>query len=75
MSKAEVGISSVVEKDGQSVASFIEFSATDDPQVLQRKIVKLVQSHQHVTRHLPDRLQRHRYKYFLLDTINNLSKT
>lgn len=60
LSEAEGAISSVVEKDGQSVASFIQFSATDDPQVLQRKIVELIQSHQHVTRHLTDGLRRYK---------------
>ncbi len=57
LSKAEVSISSVVEKDGQGVASFIQFSASDDSQVLQRKIVELIQSHQHVTRHFTDGLR------------------
>lgn len=57
LSEAEVSVSPVVEEDGQRVTSLVEFGSADNPQVLQGKIIKLVQRHQHVTRHLPDRLE------------------
>lgn len=45
LAKAGVPITSVIEEDCESVAIFIQFGSTDDPQVLQRQVVKLVQGH------------------------------
>lgn len=45
LAKAGVPITSVIEEDGEGVAIFIQFCSTDDPQVLQRQVVKLVQGH------------------------------
>lgn len=45
LAKAEVPITSVIEEDGEGVAIFIQFCSADDPQVLQRQVVKLVQGH------------------------------
>lgn len=45
LAKAGVAITSVIEKDGEGIAIFIQFSTADDPQVLQRQVVKLVQGH------------------------------
>lgn len=45
LAKAGVAIPSVIEEDCESVAIFIQFRSADDPQVLQRQVVKLVQGH------------------------------
>lgn len=58
LAKAGVPITSVIEEDGEGVAIFIQFCSTDDPQVLQRQVVKLVQGHQHIASHFMDRLWR-----------------
>lgn len=57
LAQAKVPISAVVEEDCQSVAVFIHLSSSDDPQVLQWQVVKLVQSHEHIACHLTDRLE------------------
>lgn len=56
LSKAEVSISSVIQKDCKRVAVLIKLGSSNDPQVLQRQVVKLVQSHQHIARHFSYRL-------------------
>ena len=52
--QAVVPVPPVVEEDGQRVASLVELGAPDDPKVLQRQIVELVESDQHVAGHLSD---------------------
>ena len=49
-----VAVPSVVEEDGQRVATLVQFGASDDPEVLQRQVVELVESHQHVAGHFSD---------------------
>ncbi len=56
--QAVVPVSPVVEEDGQRVASLVQFGASDDAQVLQRQLLELVESHQHVAGHFSDWLQR-----------------
>lgn len=58
--QAVVAVPPVVEEDGQRVAALVQLGAPDDAQVLQRQVVKLVEGHQHVAGHLPDRLRRSR---------------
>lgn len=53
-----MAVSAVVEEDGEGVAIFVEPRTTDDAQVLKGEIVELIQSHQHVTCHLTDGLER-----------------
>lgn len=54
--QAVVAVPPVVEEDGQRVAALIQLGAADDPQVLQRQVVELVEGHQHVAGHLSDGL-------------------
>ena len=56
LAQAKVSITSVVEEDCKRVAVLIQLGSSDDPQVLQWQIVKLVQSHQHIACHFSDRL-------------------
>lgn len=49
--QAVEAVSPVVEEDGQSVAALVQLCASDDPQVLQRQVLELIQRHQHVARH------------------------
>lgn len=56
LAQAEVSITSVVEEDCEGVAVLIQLGSSDDPQVLQWQVVKLVQSHQHIACHFSDRL-------------------
>lgn len=60
--QAVVSVPSVVEEDGQRIATLVEFGASDDPQVLQRQIVELVESHQHVAGHFSDWLHGNKKK-------------
>lgn len=55
--QAVVAIPSVVEEDGQRIATLVQRDASDDPQVLQWQVVKLVERHQHVASHFSDGLQ------------------
>lgn len=57
LAQAGVSIPSVVEEDGEGVAVLVQLGSSDDPQVLQRQVVKLVQGHQHIACHFPDRLR------------------
>lgn len=56
LAQAEVSVTSVVEEDCKGVAVFIQLGSADDPQVLQRQVVKLVQGNQHIACHFADRL-------------------
>lgn len=56
LAQAEVPITSVVEEDCEGVAILVQLGPSDDPQVLQRQVVKLVQGHQHVACHFSDGL-------------------
>lgn len=47
----------VVEEDGQSVAALVQLGASDDPQVLQRQGLELIERHQHIARHFSYGLQ------------------
>lgn len=58
LAQSERAAFAVVEEDGEGVAVFVEPCTTDDAQVLKRQIFELIQSHQHITRHLPDGLER-----------------
>lgn len=53
--QAEVSITSVVEEDCEGVAVLVQLGSSDDPQVLQWQVVKLVQSHQHIACHFSNR--------------------
>lgn len=53
----KVPILPVVKEYGQSVSLLIELGPTDDAQVLQGQVFKLVQSHQHVACDFSDRLK------------------
>lgn len=55
--ESKVTILSVVEKYCQGIALFIEFGPTNDAQVLQRQVLKLIQSHQNIARDFSDRLK------------------
>lgn len=55
--QAIVAVPSVVEEDSQRVATLVQCDASDDPQVLQRQVVELVERHQHVAGHFSDGLQ------------------
>lgn len=55
--QAVVAVPSVVEEDGQRIAALIQRDASNDPQVLQRQVVKLVEGHQHIAGHFSDGLQ------------------
>lgn len=44
----------VVEEDGEGVAALVQFGASDDPQVLQREVFKLIKSHQDIAGHFSD---------------------
>lgn len=56
LAQAEVSITSVIEEDSKGVAVLIQLGSSDDPQVLQREVVKLVQGHQHIACYFSDRL-------------------
>lgn len=45
LAQAEVPITSVIEEDCKRVAVLIQLGSSDDPQVFQRQVVKLVQGH------------------------------
>lgn len=60
LTQAKVPVPPVIEEDCQRVAVLVQLGPTDDPQILQWQVVKLVQSHQHVARHFADRLQKER---------------
>lgn len=55
--QAVVAVSSVVEEDGQRISTLVQCDASDDPQVLQRQVVELVERHQNVASHFSDGLQ------------------
>jgi len=55
--ESEVTILSVVKKYRQSISLFIEFGPTNDAQVLQWQVLKLIQSHQNIACDLSDRLK------------------
>lgn len=57
LSQAVVAVPPVVEEDGQRVAAVVQLGAPDDPEVLQRQIVELVEGHQHVAGHFSDGLR------------------
>lgn len=57
LSQAVVAVPPVVEEDGQRVAAVVQLGAPDDPQVLQRQVVELVEGHQHVAGHFSDGLR------------------
>lgn len=50
----------IVEEDGQSEASLVEVVSPDDPQLPERKLLKVVHGDEDVAGHLADRLQRRR---------------
>lgn len=56
LSQAVVAVPPVVEEDGQRVAAVVQLGAPDNPEVLQRQIVELVEGHQHVAGHFSDGL-------------------
>lgn len=60
LTQAKVSVVSVVEEDGKGVVVLVQLCPSDDSQVLQWQVVKLVQSHQDIARHFPDRLQAER---------------
>lgn len=57
LAQAVVAVPPVVEEDGQRVAAVVQLGAADDPEVLQRQIVELVEGHQHVAGHFSDGLR------------------
>lgn len=57
LAQAEVPITSVVEEDCEGVAVLVQLGSSDDPQVLQRQVVKLVQGHKHIACHFSNRLR------------------
>lgn len=58
LAQSKMAVSAVVKEDGEGIAVLVEPCTTDDAQVLKRQIIKLIQSHQHITRHLPDGLEK-----------------
>lgn len=75
--QAKVSVTSVVKKDCERVTVFVQFGPSDDPQVLQGQVVKLVQGHQHIPSHFSDRLRRQRWRRPLecvLKHVNNMEK-
>lgn len=52
LTEAKVSVSAVVEEDCQSISVFIQPGATDDAKILQGKIFKLIQCHEHIASHL-----------------------
>lgn len=55
--ESKVAILPVVKEYGQGVSLLIELGPTNDAQVLQGQVLKLVQSHQHIARDFSDRLK------------------
>lgn len=55
--ESKVTILSVVKKYCQSISLFVEFGPTNDAQVLQWQIFKLIQSHQNIACDFSDRLK------------------
>lgn len=60
LTQAKVSVPPVIEEDCQRVAVLIQLGPANDPQVLQRQVVKLVKGDQYVARHFADRLQKGR---------------
>jgi len=65
--QAVVPVPPVVEEDGQRVAPLVQLGSPDDPQVLQRQVVELVESHQHVAGHFSDRLRDKKTEEWILN--------
>ncbi len=54
LTQAKISITSVVEEDCKGVPVLVQLGSSDDPQVLQRQVVELVQGHQHIACHFSD---------------------
>lgn len=59
--ESKVPILPVVKENGQSISLLVELGPTNDAQVLQGQVFKLVQSHQHIACDFSDRLEGRNY--------------